>query len=153
MMDGEPRPRWNPRATESTMAVIFGRHGGDRCPASDVGCTMAGTQEDSVCQGVSSVVSDESESWQDMGVPKRFWILSTQRGTIWRHENGNGENRKTEQEVGSYVGEGTGHWSPRSRSQRRKCLSKEFCVPLTGKGRKKTAIWKFRKCQVWHGEK
>ncbi|KAL1768768.1 hypothetical protein HispidOSU_023891, partial [Sigmodon hispidus] len=71
MMDGELQPRWNPRAIEYTMAVIFGRHEGDRCPASDVGCTMAGTQKDGVCQGVSSVVNDESESWQDIGVEKR----------------------------------------------------------------------------------
>lgn len=94
MMDGEPQPRWNPRAIEYTMAVIFGRHGGDRCPASDVGCTVAGTQQDSVCQGVSSVVSDELESWQDIGVVNRFWTLSTQRGTIWRDKNSKKENRK-----------------------------------------------------------
>lgn len=87
MMDGEPQPRWNPRAIEYMMAVIFGRHGGDRCPASDVGCAVAGTQQESVCQGVSSVVSDELESWQDIGVVKRFWTLSTRRGTIWRDEN------------------------------------------------------------------
>lgn len=46
MMDGEPQPRWNPRAIEYIMAVIFGRHRGDRCPASDFGFTVAGIQED-----------------------------------------------------------------------------------------------------------
>lgn len=105
MMDGEPQPRWNPRAIDYTMAVIFGRHGGDRCPASDVGCAVAGTQQDSVCQRVSSVVSDELESWQDIGVVKRFWTLSTQRGSIWRYENRRGENRKSVIEVGSYTRE------------------------------------------------
>lgn len=87
MMDEEAQPRWNPRAIEYMMAVIFGRRGGDRCPASDVGCTVAGTQEDSICQGVSSAVSDESKSWQDIRVVKRFWTLSTQGGTIWCYEN------------------------------------------------------------------
>lgn len=89
------------------MAVIFGIHRGDRCPASDVGCTVAGTQQDSVCQGVSSVVSDELESWQDIGVVKRFWTLSTRRGTIWCDENQRGENRNSVIEVGSSTQEST----------------------------------------------
>lgn len=109
MMDVEPQPRWSPRAIEYTMAATLGRHGGDRCPPSDVGCTVAGTQQDNVCQGVSSVISDELESWQDIRVVKRFWTLSTQRGTIWRYKNRSGENRKSVIEVGSYIRESTEH--------------------------------------------
>ena len=96
---------------------------------------------------VSSVVSDESESWQDIRVAKRFWTLSTRRGTIWCNENRDGENRKMEKEVGSYIWEGTEHWSQRCRSQRRKYLSKEFCATLWSWGKRQRKL-RFRNLET-----
>lgn len=86
---------------------------------------------------VSSVVSDESESWQDIRVAKRFWTLSTRRGTIWCNENRNGENRKMEKEVGSYIWEGTEHWSQSAQVKGESTCQKNSVPPYGHEERNK----------------
>lgn len=89
---------------------------------------------------VSSVVSDESESWQDIRVAKRFWTLSTRRGTIWCNEKRNGENRNTEKEVGSYIWEGTEHGVKGTEVKGERTCQKNS-VPPYGHGERNKENW------------